>query len=232
MRLREGSLLLVSFAQDIRNLEPLASGGRDQRGAMSLFAALSYDEGRTWPVRRIITDGLPEHPAQTIDGGLIRMSPATSEMQGYLAATQARDGTIHLISSISHYAFNKAWIEQPQAPASKQPLPQPTPKALFTVQVEAATPGEVELWDPHGALVTNHYLIPVPAGRHRIVIRHDTAAQVYLNHDPVHTLAADHIIDWRLPARGRYLETRGGAKATISPRDFSPRSCVIKNICP
>lgn len=215
LRLKEGPLLFISFATDIHSFQPLKDGGRDQRGQMSLFAALSYDEGNTWPVRRIITDGQPEHAALTIDNGRIRMSPATSEMQGYLAATQARDGTIHLISSISHYAFNKAWLEQQQPPAPRDPKPQLNPKALFTVEVTAAAPGEIELWDPHGALVTNHYRIAVPAGPTRIVIRDDTAAQVYSSGKLTQTLSAGHIIDWRLPARGRHIEARGGAKAVL-----------------
>ncbi len=215
MRLQSGALFYAGFARDIHHFQPLRKGEGDQRGATSLFAALSYDEGQTWPVRRIVTGNRPEHPAETIDGGLIRMSPATSEMQGYLAATQARDGAIHLISSISHYAFNRAWLEQPQPPASRDPKPQANPRPLFTIDVDASSPGEVELWDPHGALVTNHYLIPIRAGKYRILIRPDTAAQIYLDNKLVNTLAAGHIIDWRLPARGRHLETRGGAKAGI-----------------
>lgn len=212
LRLKEGPLLFVSFATDIRNFQPLKEGGRDQRGQMSLFAALSYDEGKTWPVRRIITDNLPEHPAETIDGGRIRMSPATSEMQGYLAATQARDGSIHLISSISHYAFNKAWLEQPQPAASREPQPQLNPKALFTVDVEADSPGAVELWEPRGALVTSHYRIAVEPGKTRILIRDDTAAQLYRDGRLTRVIEAGTIIDWRIPARGRHLETSGGVK--------------------
>jgi hypothetical protein len=114
MRLREGPLFFAGFAEDVKRFAPLLNVSA-HRGAMGLFGALSYDEGQTWPLRRIITDGLPEHPAETIDGGRIRMSAATSEPQGYLAATQARDGVIHLISSVSHYAFNLAWGWKPMA---------------------------------------------------------------------------------------------------------------------
>ncbi|MFB3825353.1 MAG: SUMF1/EgtB/PvdO family nonheme iron enzyme [Bryobacteraceae bacterium] len=218
MRLREGPLFFAGFAGDIQRFAPLQEVA-SHRGAMSLFAALSYDEGRTWPVRRIITDGLPEHPAETIDGGRIRMSPATSEPQGYLAATQARDGIIHLISSVNHYAFNQAWLEQPQPPASRAPAFQPDPRVAFHIDVEASGDGEVELWDPSGALVTNHYRFAVGAGRGSIAVREDTAAQV----NGQSAVAPEIIIDWRLPARGRHLEFRGGV-TRASIRGARPRT--------
>jgi hypothetical protein len=179
---------------------------------MSLFCALSYDEGKTWPVRRIITDNLPEHPAETIDGGRIRMSAATSEPQGYLAATQARDGVIHLISSVNHYAFNKAWLEQPQPEVSRAPRAQANPRVALTVEVEAASDGQVELWEPSGTLITNHYRIAVGPGNWRITVREDTAAQVYREGKLADVLTPEIIIDWRLSARGRHLESRGGVR--------------------
>lgn len=211
MRLKEGPLFFASFAKDVKRFEPLKNIN-DERGAMSLFAALSYDEGKTWPVRRIITDGLPEHAATTIDGGRIRMSRATSEMQGYLSATQARDGTVHLISSINHYAFNRAWIEQPHEEAPRAPSEQAAPRAALTLDGTAEADGTVELWEPQGALVTNHYRVSVRAGAWRFVVREDTAAQVYQGGRLVEILEPKTIIDWRLAARGRHIENSGGVR--------------------
>jgi len=112
MRLREGPIFFASFAREIA--VPDASGG-DQR-CTGLFAALSLDEGKTWSVRRLITDGAAAHPAQTTDGKEFTMSPTSAEPRGYLSVCQAPDGVIHLISSWNHYAFNLAWLKTP-APA-------------------------------------------------------------------------------------------------------------------
>lgn len=93
-RLQEGPLLLCSFGPD------------------GLFAALSYDEGRSWPVKKLLTDGTP----RTLDGGAwtgtFTLDATHAEPKGYLACTQTPDGVIHLLSSRVHYRFNLAWIEQ------------------------------------------------------------------------------------------------------------------------
>jgi hypothetical protein len=72
MRLNEGPLLLVSF----------------DRG--EIFAALSLDEGASWPVRKPLDDG----------------------RRGYLAAVQTPDNLIHLITSRLYYRFNLAWLTE------------------------------------------------------------------------------------------------------------------------
>ena len=86
-----------------------------ERRQYGLFAALSFDEGKTWPVRKLVTAG---GPARELDGGAwtrnFIMDDTHAEPKGYLAATQAPDGLIHLISSRLHYAFNTAWIRMPQ----------------------------------------------------------------------------------------------------------------------
>jgi hypothetical protein len=118
MRLREGPLLFASFApaQKIRD----AAG--QPRKASGLFAALSFDEGETWPVRRLVTD---DKPPRRVDGGgntgEFTLGPDTAEPRGYMAATQTPDGVIHLISSKLHYAFNLAWIKTPMPASSARP---------------------------------------------------------------------------------------------------------------
>lgn len=123
IRLKEGPLFFASFAEDVSRFQPVEEPNT-RRHVSSLFGALSFDDGKTWPVRRVIADAGPEHGALTIDGGRIRMSPASSEPQGYLSSCQNRDGLIHLISSINHYAFNVAWLKQgppnvPRVPSQK-----------------------------------------------------------------------------------------------------------------
>jgi hypothetical protein len=39
------------------------------------------------------------------------LSDTRAEQNGYLAATQTRDGRLQLISSRNHYVFNLAWLK-------------------------------------------------------------------------------------------------------------------------
>ena len=95
-----------------------SSIGTNQK-ASGLFDALSFDQGKTWPVRRLITDGDPAHQAKTMDGRPFTMSATSAEPKGYMAGVQSPDGIIHLISSWNHYAFNAAWLKTPM-PAEKE----------------------------------------------------------------------------------------------------------------
>ena len=109
-RLREGPILLVSFTDRKEGMVMRDAAGRRAR-VFGMFAALSFDEGKTWPVKRILSPG---GAARQIDGGgntgKFTMDDTHAEPRGYLAATQTRDGLIHLISSKQHYVFNLAWI--------------------------------------------------------------------------------------------------------------------------
>jgi formylglycine-generating enzyme required for sulfatase activity len=107
LRLKEGPIVLCSFTDQWREWKnrkglTFKSAAGDYTG-YGLFAAVSYDEGKTWPARRLLA---PEGK-NTADG------------YGYLAATQSRDGNIQLITSQNHYAFNLAWIKT-LAPAPKK----------------------------------------------------------------------------------------------------------------
>jgi Neuraminidase (sialidase) len=106
LRLKEGPILLCSFTDEARTPFKERKGlvfkstAGDYTGT-GLFTAVSYDEGKTWPDRRLIA---PE--GKTI-----------ADINGYLALTQTRDGRIQLITSKDHYAFNLAWIKAlPTAP--------------------------------------------------------------------------------------------------------------------
>ena len=93
-RLQEGPIMLCSFGEN------------------GLFVALSYDEGLTWPVKKLLTDG----KTRVLDGGAwtgtFTMDATHAEPKGYLACTQTPDGMIHLLSSRVHYRFNLPWIER------------------------------------------------------------------------------------------------------------------------
>ena len=115
MRLRNGALLFASFTgphDSDSSLPFLGSDGTEFKGH-GLFAALSYDDGKSWPVRKLITP----RPGEYQTWGhtrTFRADPEHAEPRGYLSATQTPDETIHLISSGLHYRFNTAWLKQLQ----------------------------------------------------------------------------------------------------------------------
>ena len=121
LRLKEGPLVFCSFTdqwRDWRNRKGLVfkSTGGDYTG-YGLFAAVSYDEGKTWPDRRLITPGGPERNWITKERSPFLISDTMAEPVSYLTATQSRDGNIQLVTSRNHYAFNLAWLKQlPSAP--------------------------------------------------------------------------------------------------------------------
>jgi hypothetical protein len=100
IRLKEGPILLCSFTDQHRTPFKERKGmsfksTNSTYTGQGLFAAISYDEGKTWPDRRLLA---PE-------GGKI------ADSYGYLALTQSRDGNIQLITSQNHYTFNLAWVK-------------------------------------------------------------------------------------------------------------------------
>ncbi|MHC4624475.1 MAG: SUMF1/EgtB/PvdO family nonheme iron enzyme [Planctomycetota bacterium] len=113
LRLKQGPLFLASFANEPITITD-ASGKK--RPVTGLFAALSYDDGKTWPRIRLITDDGPERQMQTTNGKPFTMSVSSAEPRGYLSVCQGANGLIHLTSSWNHYAFNLKWLQTP-APA-------------------------------------------------------------------------------------------------------------------
>jgi hypothetical protein len=103
IRLREGPLFLASFAKD------MSIGERKVNG---MFAALSFDDGQTWPVKRLVSDRSGRHLNGGAWTGEFVMGADTAEPKGYLSVTQTPDGLIHLISSRLHYVFNAAWVKE------------------------------------------------------------------------------------------------------------------------
>lgn len=100
LRLKEGPILLCSFTDQARTPAKERQGlvFKSKNGefkGVGLYAAVSYDEGKTWPDRRLIA----------ADG------KTNADINGYLAITQTRDNRIQLITSQNHYVFNLAWIK-------------------------------------------------------------------------------------------------------------------------
>lgn len=115
LRLREGPIVFFSFTDQSRDWKQrigmkfrLADG--TEFTGYGLFAAVSFDEGKTWPVRRLITPGGKARELPTIDRGNFTCSDTMAEKSGYLASIQTRDGRIHLVSSKNHYVLNLGWL--------------------------------------------------------------------------------------------------------------------------
>jgi len=106
LRLKDGPIVLCSFTDQWRTpfKERQGMAFNSTTGnytGYGLYAAVSYDEGKTWPDRRLLA---PE-------------GKTNADGYGYLAATQTRDGCIQLITSKDHYVFNLSWLKAlPPAP--------------------------------------------------------------------------------------------------------------------
>ena len=118
MRLNEGPLLLVSFTDhpqrtplEERGLEFKDKNGNVKKG-YGMYAALSYDEGKTWPVRKLLTDGEYRFLNGGAWTGYFEMDENHAEPRGYLAGTQTPDNVVHILSSRLHYRFNLAWLKK------------------------------------------------------------------------------------------------------------------------
>ena len=123
IRLREGPILLCSFTDQVLEFHKGNRKGMSFRSkdgeftGYGMFAAVSYDEGKTWPDRRLITPGGPAREVNSINRVMFTMSDTMAEPQGYLAISQTRDDRIQLLTSRNHYVFNLAWIQAlPPAP--------------------------------------------------------------------------------------------------------------------
>ena len=115
IRLQEGPLLFCSFTDLSTNArKPNGMTFKSQNGDFNgagLFAAVSFDDGKTWPHKRLVTPSGKERTVNGIDRNMFPLSDTRAEHNGYLAAIQTRDSRIQLISSRNHYVFNLAWLK-------------------------------------------------------------------------------------------------------------------------
>lgn len=120
LRLKEGPIFFASFGKRMM----VTSTAGKQHEISGLFGAASYDDGKTWPNKRLVTDDGPPRQIASLNGHLITMSPHNTESVGYLAVCQTPDGVIHLLTSRQHFAFNLKWLQTrpPEAP-TRPPLP-------------------------------------------------------------------------------------------------------------
>jgi len=117
LRLKEGPLFFASFCHKMMIKD--ISG--NQRPVSGLFGAVSFDDGRTWPRIRLISNDGPDTTAEVMDGHEFTLGFSSAEPAGYLSVCQAANGLINLISSRQHYAFNLKWLETP--PPAKRNKP-------------------------------------------------------------------------------------------------------------
>ncbi|HET7100129.1 MAG TPA: hypothetical protein VFJ52_03190, partial [Terriglobia bacterium] len=119
----------------------VTDAGGVKRKINGLFVALSFDDGKTWPTRRLVTAGGPPRQLALTYGTHFFMDESHGEPQGYLAVCQTADGLIHLITSQREYIFNMAWLKTPMPAAqpaslvpsrgrmlSGSPAPPPNPR--------------------------------------------------------------------------------------------------------
>jgi sulfatase modifying factor 1 len=122
-RLNEGALLLVSFTHHPDD-KTITAGGMSFKRAdgstykgVGMYAAVSFDDGKTWPVQKLLTDGKERYLNGGAWTGAFEMDATHAEPKGYLAMTQTPDNVIHLLSSSLHYQFNLAWLKELPGPA-------------------------------------------------------------------------------------------------------------------
>ncbi|HEY9137704.1 MAG TPA: SUMF1/EgtB/PvdO family nonheme iron enzyme, partial [Terriglobus sp.] len=119
-RLKEGSLVLVTFLPDISRL---GSQQATDRELAKLCICVSYDEGKTWPVRRVLSNETGDRGITGMSNGRVYLGPGYGEPTAYCSIVQARNGVIHVLSSMNHYAFNLKWVEA--APHWPDAMPKP-----------------------------------------------------------------------------------------------------------
>lgn len=115
-KLNEGPLLLVSFThypeeqdEDKKGMLFTDKAGNSYKG-YGMYAAVSFDDGKTWPVKKLLTDGKERYLNGGAHTGPFETSKTHAEPRGYLAVTQSPDNVIHLMSSSLHYRFNLDWL--------------------------------------------------------------------------------------------------------------------------
>jgi len=102
-------ILLVSIAPD-------GMPGKDANGndatIHGTYAAVSWDEGETWPLKRVMSDlrrGSEKYMAGPWNKE-ITLDATHGQDKSYWATTQTPDGIVHLSDSRLYYAFNLAWL--------------------------------------------------------------------------------------------------------------------------
>jgi len=122
LKLRTGELVLASFTNEKGRGIWIKDSSGQKREIRGLFTAVSEDDGKTWPYRRLVTDDNPAQVIECTDGAAIAMSGRNAEYRGYLSICQGLDGVVHLISSRNHYSFNRKWLKTTPPPVTDEPI--------------------------------------------------------------------------------------------------------------
>ena len=109
VRLNEGPLLLVSFTHGPGKVDKESEG-----------MSFTDSEGKTRPVKKLITDGEMRFLSGGAWTGKFTMDATHAEPKGYLAITQTPDNILHLLSSNLYYKFNLKWLEEPNKEYTEQ----------------------------------------------------------------------------------------------------------------
>lgn len=102
-------ILLVSIAPD--GIQGKDANGNDTT-IYGTYAALSWDEGETWPIKRVLSNvksGSETYIKGPRDREII-LSPTQGHRRAYWTATQSPDGIIHLSGSRLYYGINLSWL--------------------------------------------------------------------------------------------------------------------------
>jgi hypothetical protein len=102
-------LLLISIARE--GIEGRDANGEDTT-IYGTFAALSWDEGETWPVKRVLSDvrSGSQDLAMAPWNRSFTLDATHGQPSAYWAATQTPDGIVHLSDGRLLYTFNLAWL--------------------------------------------------------------------------------------------------------------------------
>ena len=107
-----GPILFTGFAND--SIQARNSEGKPDE-ISGLYAALSFDEGKTWPenFRKVISNVQGTQAKEIIMAPWQRKSTLTrtkGQKEGYMSVTQTPDGMIFLTDGKMIYSFNLAWL--------------------------------------------------------------------------------------------------------------------------
>ena len=105
--------------------------GRDGEGRMNtvtgLYAALSFDEGKTWPeeFRRVISNLQVSETWEVEVAAWQRTQTLTKtagQENGYMSVVQSPDGLIYLTDGKLLYTFNLAWLLEGARTSTQDPV--------------------------------------------------------------------------------------------------------------
>jgi formylglycine-generating enzyme required for sulfatase activity len=211
LRLKEGPLFFASFSVDM----PIVDESGGTRIVSGLFGALSYDDGLTWPYKRLISDDGEGRPVETMDGTLFTMSIDNAEPRGYLSVHQAKNNVIHLISSREHYEFNYKWLAtRPPASTTTEPnaINLPGKEVLSDVFEMTDYPSNMAGWRWTGSGVTEVDAVSFPEPNIILIDTGDSQRARWANDDAGSFGAVDEGTGFTVELKMRVLKSTSATR--------------------